>query len=261
MSEVSFDFKKFIDETKATLLTPAEYFSVMSKTGGFGEPIIKALIYGTVAALINFLWVTLSFSAVGGAFGGMLGGGVGIMGIVMSVIGAIIGLFIGGAIVLVISAICGGSTDYEANVRVTASLMVMSPVSALFGFLGGFSLWLNGIVSIAVALYGLWLLYNAVVKSLGGKEGPAKVIAIVLAVIPVLMIISGLLCMKAVSTLPGQMMKNIPTEDQEQMKKALEEATKSLEQMNKNLPSKDKDQEAIDKALDEANKELEKMNK
>ena len=122
MAETAFDFQKFIDETKATLLTPGDYFSVMPKTGGFGEPIIKALIYGFVAALINFLWITLSLSAVGGAFGGMLGGGVGVMGLVMSVIGAIIGLFIGGAIVLVISAICGGSTDYEANVRVTASL-------------------------------------------------------------------------------------------------------------------------------------------
>ena len=77
MAEVAFDFKKFIDETKATILTPADYFSVMPKTGGFAEPLIKAVIYGFAAALINLLWVTLSLSAVGGAFGGMLGGGVG----------------------------------------------------------------------------------------------------------------------------------------------------------------------------------------
>lgn len=241
MAEAAFDFKKFIDETKATILTPAEYFSVMSKTGGFAEPLIKAVIYGFVAALINLLWMTLSLGAVGGAFGGMIGGGVGVMGLVMSVIGSIIALFIGGAIVLVISAICGGSTDYEANVRVTASLMAISPISALFGFLSGFSLWLGGLASIAVSLYGLWLLYNALIKALGGKEGPAKVISIILAAIPVLMIVSGLLCMKAVSTIPDQMMKNIPTEDQEQMKKALEEATKGLEQMNKELEEQNKE--------------------
>jgi len=241
MADVAFDFKKFIDETKATILTPAEYFSVMSKTGGFAEPLIKAVIYGFAAALINLLWMTLSLGAVGGAFGGMLGGGVGVMGLVMSVIGSIIALFIGGAIVLVISAICGGSTDYEANVRVTASLMAISPISALFGFLGGFSLWLGGLASIVVSLYGLWLLYNALIKALGGKEGPAKVISIILAIIPVLMIVSGLLCMKAVSTIPDQMMKNVPTEDQEQMKKALEEATKGLEQMNKELQEENKE--------------------
>ncbi|HNX22941.1 MAG TPA: Yip1 family protein [Spirochaetota bacterium] len=241
MADVAFDFKKFIDETKATILTPADYFSVMAKTGGFAEPLIKAVIYGLVAALINLLWMTLSLGAVGGAFGGMLGGGVGVMGLVMSVVGSIIALFVGGAIVLVISAICGGSTEYEANVRVTASIMAISPISALFGFLSGFNLWLGGLASIAVSLYGLWLLYNALIKALGGKEGPAKVISIILAIIPVLMIVSGLLCMKAVSTIPDQMMKNIPTEDQEQMKKALEEATKGLEQMNKELQEEGKE--------------------
>ncbi len=240
MAEVAFDLKKFIDETKAVLLTPGDYFSVMPKSGGFGEPLIKAVIYGLVASIINFIWVTLSLGAVGGAFGGMIGGGVGVMGIVMGVIGAIIGLFIGGAIVLVISAICGGSTDYEANVRVTASLMAVSPVSALFGFLSGFSLWLGGIVSILVALYGIWMLYNALTKALGGKEGPAKVISIILAVIPVLMIISGLLCVKAVSTMPDKMMKNIPSAEQEEMKKALEEANKGLQQLQKEIDAEKK---------------------
>ncbi len=235
MAEVAFDFKKFLDETKATLLTPAEYFSVMSKSGGLAEPLIKAVIYGFLAALINLLWGVLSLGGVGGIFGGMIGGGVGVMGVVMSVIGSIIGLFIGGAIILVISAICGGNTDYEANVRVTSSLMAISPISAFLGFLNGFSLWFGGIASMAVSLYGIWLLYNAIIKALAGKEGPAKVISIILAVIPVLMIISGLLCMKAASTIPDQMMKNIPMEDQEQMKKALDEATKNLEQLNKEL--------------------------
>ena len=240
MADAGFDFKKFIDETKATLITPAEYFPVMAKTGGYAEPLIKALIYGTVAAVINLIWATLSLSAIGGALGGLLGGGVGIMGLVMSIIGSIIGLFIGGAILLVLSAICGGSTDYEANVRATASLMALSPISALFSFLSGINLWLGGIVSIAVSLYGLWLLYNALTKGLGGKEGPAKIISIILAIIPVLMIISGLLCVKAVSTIPDQMMKNIPVQDEAQMKKALEEATKSLQQLNKELKEQQK---------------------
>jgi hypothetical protein len=234
MADAGFDFKKFIEETRATLITPAEYFPIMAKTGGYAEPLIKALIYGTIAALINFLWITLSLTAVGGAFGGLLGGGVGIMGLVMSIIGSIVGLFIGGAIVLVLSAICGGSTDYEANVRATASLMALSPISALFGFLSGISLWLGGIVSIAISLYGLWLLYNALTKALGGKEGPAKIISAILAIIPVLMIISGLLCAKAVTTFGGDMMKNIPAEDQ-QVKKMMEEATKAAEKLQKEL--------------------------
>ena len=252
MADVAFDFKKFIDETKATILTPAEYFSVMSKTGGFAEPLIKAVIYGFAAALINLLWSALSVGVLVGAFGGMFGAGVGIVGFIWTIITTIIGLFIGGAIVLVISAICGGNTDYEANVRVTASLMVIYPIHSFFGFLSGGLVisTISGIVEIAVSIYGLWLLYNALIKALTCKEGPAKAISIILAAIPVLIIVSGLVCMNVAGTFlnrgmhnqfPEQMMKTNSTEEQDQMKKALEEATKGLEQMNKELQEENKE--------------------
>ena len=48
--------------------------------------------------------------------------------------GALIGLFIGGVIMLVISAICGGNTDYEASVRIVLIVLV---ILALLGFFGG----------------------------------------------------------------------------------------------------------------------------
>ena len=189
MAESSFDFNKFIEETKSALLSPAEYFSTMSKTGGFVEPLIKAVIYGTLAGIINFLWITFNLVP---AFGSMFGGGLGASVIVTSIIASIIGLFIGGAIVLVISAICSGSTNYEENVRVTASLMSLYPVSAVFLYSPDqFNSW--RIVSLAVSLYGIWMLYNALIKSLNAKEGPAKVISIIFAVIPVLLIASSLL--------------------------------------------------------------------
>ncbi len=74
------------------------------------------------------------------------------------------------------------------------------------------------------------MLYMALTKALEGKDGVAKVISIVLAAIPVLMILSTLLCMKGASTLQDEMMKNIPTADQQKVKdlmnKALEEAKK-----------------------------------
>lgn len=233
MAEGGFDFKKLVDETKATLLTPADYFSVMPKEGGFADPLVKAVIYSFIAGIFTFIWGALKLTAVAGAFGGLLGGGVGIAGLIWSIVGGVIGLFIGGAIILVISAICGGNTSYEANVRVAASLMALSPVSALLGFLSGFSLWLGGLVSLAIALYGLYLLYIAVTKSLGGKEGTAKIISIVLAVIPALMILSSLLCMKAATNFSDQLMKDIPAENQEQFKKMSEDFNKALEDAKK----------------------------
>ncbi len=233
MAEGGFDFNKLIDETKATLLTPAEYFAVMPKEGGFGEPLVKAVIYSLIAGIFTFVWGALKLTAAAGAMGGLLGGGIGIMGLIWSIIGGIIGLFIGGAIVLVISAICGGNTNFEANVRVCASLMALSPVSAILGFLSGFSLWIGGLISLAIALYGLYLLYIAVTKALGGKEGTAKVISIVLAIIPVLMILSSLLCMKAASTFSDKMLNEMPVQNQEQMNKLTQDFNKALEDAKK----------------------------
>lgn len=233
MAEGGFDFNKLIDETKATLLTPAEYFTVMPKEGGFGEPLVKAVIYSLIAGIFTFVWGALKLTAAAGALGGLLGGGIGIMGLIWSIIGGIIGLFIGGAIVLVISAICGGNTNYETNVRVCASLMALSPVSAILGFLSGFSLWIGGLISLAISLYGLYLLYIAVTKALGGKEGTAKVISIVLAIIPVLMILSSLLCIKAASTFSDKMLNDMPVQNQEQMNKLTQDFNKALEDAKK----------------------------
>ena len=73
MSESSFDINAFIKESKDVLVTPKSYFATMKITGGLGEPIIKALIYGVVAGIISFLWSLFHLG------GGMFGGGVGVL--------------------------------------------------------------------------------------------------------------------------------------------------------------------------------------
>lgn len=235
MSEKVFDFNKFIEETKSVLLTPADYFTSMTKSGGFPEPLIKAVIYGTIAGIFNLIWAVLFASSMGGMFGGMFGGGVGVFGLIMSIIGSIIALFLGGAILLVISAICGGSTDYESNVRATASLMALSPVSALFGFLTGISLTLGVIVSAAISIYGIWMLYNALIKGLGCKDGAAKVISIIIAAIPVLMLLSFFICGKAVKSGLDEVQKQMGDSKQIEniFNKALEEAAKQSAEQTK----------------------------
>jgi len=259
MAETAFDFKKFIDETKATLLTPADYFSVMSKTGGFAEPLIKALIYGAVAVLIDLIFAIMNLKPFSDFLSGLFGYGFGfgISGILylwkifLSMLFYIFGLFISGAIILVISAICEGNTEYEANLRVSASLMVLAPVHALFGIFYKIDVVLGSIIGIVVILYGFWMLYHALIKSLGGKTVTAKIISIILSIVPVLVILSSLVCAQLFSnifenknnTFPEQMMKNVPMEDQEQMKKALEEATKGLEMMNKEIEEEKKEAE------------------
>jgi len=177
MNENAFDFNKFIADSKNTLLNPKGYFESMSTAGGMVEPLIKALIYGVVAAILNAIWFFALGSVVTlGASGGIFGIGA----FIFTIIAAVIGLFIGGIIILLLSSISGGNTDFEANLRVSASLMVLMPINALlavFGFISGL---LGTIISIAIGLYGLYLLYLALTRTLKGKEETARIIIYVL---------------------------------------------------------------------------------
>ena len=119
MSDGTFDVNLFFKESKDVLVNPKLYFSTMKTSGGMSEPLIKAVIYGAVAGAIAFLWSLLKIGAMSG-----FGGAIGIMVFIWSIIAAIIGLFISAVIILVISSICKGSTDFEANLRVSAALLV-----------------------------------------------------------------------------------------------------------------------------------------
>jgi hypothetical protein len=189
MSNGTFDVNSFIKESKDVLVNPKSYFSTMPTSGGMTDPLIKAVIYGAIAGALSFLWSILRIGAVGG---GLFGGAVGIMLFVWAIIGAIIGLFIGAIIVLVISSICKGNTDFEANVRVTAAIMVVMPISAFLGFLGHFNLYLGLIVSLGVNIFVLWLLYNALVEALKAKPETTKIVMYVLIAITVLFLLIGL---------------------------------------------------------------------
>jgi len=188
MSEsTSFDLNAFIKESKETLLNPKAYFSTMPTAGGMAEPVIKALIYGVVAGIIVFLWGILGLGGLTGVFGA----GIGAMGLVYTVLSAVIGLFIGAVIVLIISAICKGNTDFEACLRVVASVMVVFPVSALLGFITGISPVLGGIIGLCVNLYALYLLYFGLTESLKTNPGTTKIFMYVLAVLMVIIMIAG----------------------------------------------------------------------
>ena len=211
----SFDFNAFINESKETLLNPKSYFAGLKTSGGMAEPLIKAVIYGAVAGVFAFLWSVLK---VGAMTGGMFGGAVGVMVFVWYIIAAMIGLFIGAVVVLVISAICKGSTDFESNVRVTASLMVLMPVGALLGFAGGINLYLGAIITLAVNIFGLWLLYNALIETLKAKPETTKIVGYVLIAIFVLMMIGKLAAVRKAN----EFMEGFKNSDFKEMMKEME---------------------------------------
>jgi len=191
----SFDFNAFINESKETILNPKSYFAALKTTGGMTEPLIKAVVYGAIAGIFTFLWSIFNI----GASTGLFGGSVGVMTLIWSIIGAVIGLFIGGVVLLIISAICSGSTDFESNVRVTAPLMVLMPVNAALGFFSGINVYLGFIISFLVGLYGLWMLYNALIETLKAKQETAKIVCYVLAALSLLGTMSGMAAVKKAS--------------------------------------------------------------
>ena len=195
MSNGTFDLNAFIQESKEVLVNPKSYFSTMKTSGGLTEPIIKAVIYGAVAGAISFIWSLLHFTiGSGGLFGGVMGIGL----FFTYTIGAVIGLFIGAVILLVISSICKGSTDFETNVRVVAAVMVLMPISALLGFTTHINLYLGSIISIGISIFYLWLLYNALIECLKSKPETTKILMYVLAA---LIVIFSLVALRKTSQL------------------------------------------------------------
>lgn len=216
MSNGSFDFNEFVKDSKDVLVNP-NYFATMKTSGGMAEPLIKAVIYGAIAGFFTFLWSMLH---VGVSSFGLLGGAVGVTAFIFMVIGAIIGLFIGGVIMLILSAICKGNTDYEANVRVTAAVMIIMPISAALGFLMGINFYLGTIVSLAVNIFALWLTYKGLVQALKAKPETARILLYVFIAIFVLFMLLGLGARRKAN----QFMENFNSSD---FKELIEETPKN----------------------------------
>lgn len=250
MSNGTFDFNVFIKDSIDSIMNPKGYFSTMRTEGGLGEPIIKALIYGAIAGIIGFIWSLLKIGGMGGY--GLFGGSVGIMIFIGSLIGAIIGVFIGAVIVLIISAICGGKTDFEPNLRVAASLMVLMPISAFFGFAGSVHYILGSVVGLAINLYGIWMLYHAVTQTLAGKEATAKILSYVFVGLLVLFLLIGFATRKAVSRFDTYGKDYI--ESWEEYGKDMEKATKEMEKQAKEL---EKAMKEMEEHVEEVEEEIE----
>ena len=76
--------------------------------------------------------------------------------------------------------------------RVSAALMALYPISALLSFTVGIHFALSTIISLAVNLYGLYMLYLAIIEALKGEEKTVKIVAYVLGGLLILLVIIGL---------------------------------------------------------------------
>src|ERR1700730_2950049 len=120
-------FGAFIETLQMVLTRPSDAFTAMKREGGFGEPLIYALIGGCVGGVVSFLF-SLGLQSIGvfadrhNALATMAGLGIGSLAfIILLPLLIVIGLFIGPAIVHVCLMIVGGAKQsFETTFRVLA---------------------------------------------------------------------------------------------------------------------------------------------
>jgi len=119
-------FNAFIETLTMVLTRPAEAFSVMKREGGFGEPLIYALIGGCVGGIVAFLF-SLGFRSIGlfadknNGLAAMAGMGIGFASIILVPVGIVVVLFIWSGLVHLCLMIVGGANQpFETTFRVFA---------------------------------------------------------------------------------------------------------------------------------------------
>ncbi len=243
MARKSFNIQDFFRGAWTSITRPGEYFSGIDKEGGIGESIIIAVIFGTLAGIISFARGSAVIGISGGIIGSILGTGLGLFMFFGTLLGAMIALYAGGVIILLISAICGGSTAFETNVRVSASLLIILPLKALSGLIAGYYPNANTILSLATSFLGIWMLYHALVHTLECRKRISGIVSVALSFLPVLILMSGLICSKAVREMTKDFKLDIKPE---------------MEKFMKDFPKMDKDSidsiESLKKMLEEARK-------
>lgn len=138
-----------VTNAKMVITNPVEFFRTMPKTGGFGDPIVFAVVIGVVVGLIQAVigFVTLPGVAKFAALGA----------VIMAPIFAVIGSFIGGAILFVIWKVLGSNEEFETAYRCGVYSYAIAPITVLAGLIP----YVGGLVG---ALWGLYLVVTASVE-------------------------------------------------------------------------------------------------
>jgi len=137
-------FSAFIETLQMVLTRPVEAFTAMRREGGFGEPLIYAVIGASAGAIVQFLF-SLALHSVGivanqrNALAGMAGMGIGSVGfIILFPLVLIIGLFIGAGIIHLCLMLVGGAKQpFETTFRVLAFSQGSTGVLQMIPVCGG----------------------------------------------------------------------------------------------------------------------------
>jgi hypothetical protein len=149
----------FIQTLSMVLTRPAEAFSIMKRDGGFGEPLIYALIGGCAGGIVSFLF-SLGFQSLGvftdrhnNGLAAMAGMGIGSAMIILLPVFIVIGLFIGSAVVHLCLMIVGGANQsFETTFRVLAFSHGSAGPLQIIPLCGGL---ISGVWAVVCTCFGL----------------------------------------------------------------------------------------------------------
>ncbi len=151
--------KALIDTIVLVLTQPAQAFSQMRREGGLLDPLLYAVIIGTIGALVTYIY-SLIISLIGvlpteGGFMNVLGAGgaTSFAALIFAPVMVVIGLFIGSGIVhLCLMATGGAKRGFETTLRVLSYASGSSNVFQVVPICGGL---IAAIVSLVLNCIGL----------------------------------------------------------------------------------------------------------
>ncbi len=170
-----FDLSKVIDDAKAVITNPVDFYRNMQKSGGFVEPVIFVIVMAFIAAIIFTLF---------SLFGGGRMAAAGISALIVVPIMMLIGSFVSAAILFVIWKLMGSENNYETAYRCVAYSMGILPVTAVLTMIP----YLGSIVPV---LWGAYLMWIASTEVHGLNQQTAMIVFGILAFIGVIVNLSG----------------------------------------------------------------------
>lgn len=188
-------FRAFFETIGQSVFHPNQFFGKLPPHGGYGDPILFAIIIGTLSAIVAFLW-SYGYEFLGFQFGqSMRPPSSGFMGtiyfdlltIVITPALMIIILFISSAIYHIFLVLLrGASNGYEATFRVVCYSM-SSNIFGLIPCCGFIVAWLASIIMMSIGLSKLHLI--SLGKAVAAVLAPLFLVALFAAGFAVLVVL------------------------------------------------------------------------
>jgi hypothetical protein len=235
-----------INTVKMVITNPVEFYRTMPKAGGFGDPLVFAVVIGVIAGLVQAVigFLTLSGALRWASLGAVIWGPV----------GALIGSFIGAAILFVIWKIMGSGENYETAYRCAAYSYAIAPIAVLAGLVP----YVGSLVGLA---WGLYLVVTASVEVHKIASKTAWLVFGIITAIFALMSVGTAMTARRVSRNLQSWQQEVGTQNEElavEMNKAAAEAGKASTAMMKALQAQARQaQLEAEKATREAEKNTE----